>query len=122
MTREIRASVDGKQLDAFVNHYFNTPLPRGSVSTILSKAFNAFVAAGVIVLEDGPAADVAQFYVHGGRVLLHDADTDDKTIWISGMDGVPTFNDAITGLVDLMVAVLNAPPYTGLEDFPHTRN
>ena len=55
-------------LDAFENDYFNTPLPAGSVSTILTEAFKALLDAGVVVLEDGTPASDLTIRVHGGRV------------------------------------------------------
>ena len=126
MTDSIHAHVDSKKLDAFLHDYVNTPLPRGSVSTILTEAFNALVGAGVVVVDQGPPGGDDQFYVHGGRVLLDYTNPDDQTapngkvVWAG--DGVPSFDPVVQALADLMVAVLNSAPHEGPLDFPHTRN
>jgi hypothetical protein len=110
--------------DAFENEYFNTPLPAGSVSTILTEAFKALLHAGVVVLDDGTPASDLTIHVHGGRVQLSRTDPATGNIkhYLYASHGVPDFDPAITALADLLAAILNAPPWTGVEDFPYTRN
>jgi hypothetical protein len=117
--------VDEQQLDVFLHNYFNLDLPAGSVSTILTSAFNALIAAGVVVLDDGTPATDVQIKVHGGRVQMttQDPDTGKETglLW-TPQGGMPSFDPAITGLVQLLSAILNSRPWTGKTNFPYTRN
>jgi hypothetical protein len=117
--------VDEQQLDVFLHNYFNLDLPAGSVSTILTSAFNALIAAGVVVLDDGTPAQDVEIKVHGGRVQMTtgDPDTGKETglMW-TPQGGMPSFDPAITGLAQLLVAILNSPPWKGKSHFPYTRN
>jgi hypothetical protein len=119
------AHVDEQELDVFLHHYFNLDLPGGSVSSILTAAFTALIDAGVVVFDDGTPAKDIQIKVHGGRVFL--GRTNPHTgkgtgaEWIFG-DGAPTPDTAITGLVQLLTAIMNAPPFTGETPRPWTRN
>lgn len=126
MADSIGAHVDDAAFTSFAEHYLNTPLPHGSVSTILTEAFNALVDAGVVVLDGPLAAYDKQFAVHGGRVWLYshdpknETDPDGKTVWTG--DSLPSFAPVVRGLADLLVAVVDSEPHTGPIDFPHTRN
>lgn len=117
--------VDEQQLDVFLHNYFNLDLPAGSVSTILTSAFNALIAAGVVVFDDGTPATDVQIKVHGGRVLMarQDPQTGEETgmLW-TPQGGMPSSDSAIMGLVQLLAAILNSPPWTGKTNFPYTRN
>ncbi len=117
--------VDEQQLDVFLNEYFDLDLPEGSVSTILTSAFTALIAAGVVVFDDGTPAQDVQIEVHGGRVRItrEDPDSGQQTgMFWTPEGGMPPFDPAIKGLVDLLRAILNSPPWTGKTNFPYTRN
>lgn len=117
--------VDEQQLDVFLHNYLNLDLPAGSVSTILTAAFNALIAAGVVVLDDGTPAEDVEIKVHGGRVQMTTGDPttgkEKGTMW-TPQGGMPSFDPAITGLAQLLVAILNSPPWKGKTNFPYTRN
>jgi hypothetical protein len=125
MTENTSTHINKDQLDVFLHRYLNLPLPSGSVSTILTEAFNAMIGAGVVVLDDGTPPDQLGFLVHGGRVMLAKGDpqSDDvaKIYWTPEGD-MPKLDDAITPIAELLVAILNSPPWTGAEDWPHSRN
>jgi hypothetical protein len=117
--------VDEQQLDVFLNKYFDLDLPEGSVSTILTAAFTALIAAGVVVFDDGTPPQDVQIEVHGGRVRItkEDPNTGQQTgmLW-TPQGGMPSFDPALKGLVSLLHAILNSPPWTGKTNFPYTRN
>jgi hypothetical protein len=64
------AHIDEQQLDVFLHRYFNLSLPVGSVSTILTEVFNALIAAGVVLFDDGTPGSDVQITVHGGRMVM----------------------------------------------------
>jgi hypothetical protein len=126
-TQPIPAHIDSKKLDQFLHNYVNAILPGGSISTILTTAFQALLQAGVVVLDDGTSPSHLQIHVHGGRVTLAQGDPQDgnsvDTFWIGNPPGsLPPFDEQITALAQLLVAVLGSPPWPGKFDFPHTRN
>lgn len=125
MSDEISADINQAKRDVFLHDYFNVALPHGSVSTILTHAFNALIAAGVVVLKgDAPHAKVT-FDVHGGRVRLERTDPATGEItntWWTPDGGMPSLDDAMDPIINLLVAIVGSPPWTGATDFPHSRN
>ena len=119
--KAIPAHVDKNEQKAFLHHYLNTPLPGGSVSTILTGAFRALILAGVVVLDDGTAPEDVTINVHGGRVSFIRNGEVHPTWWTPQGD-LPSFDKPIEALADLLVAILTSPPWTGPLDAPHTRN
>jgi hypothetical protein len=119
--KAIPAHVDATEQTAFLDDYVNTPLPGGSVSTILTCAFRAFILAGVVVLDDGTAPEDVTIDVHGGRVMLIRNGQVHPTWW-TPEGGLPSFDEPLKGLIDLLVTILQSSPWTGYLDWPHTRN
>jgi hypothetical protein len=125
--KRIPAHKDGEKLEMFLHDYYNVALPHGSISTILTTAFRALLGAGVVVLDDGTPATDLQIDVHGGRVMLAQSDKqtggESDTWWFPHPEGdLPSFDGAITELVELLIKILGEAPWTGEIDHPHTRN
>jgi hypothetical protein len=125
------AYIDAKQLDTFLNHYYNLPLPGGSVSSILAAAFHAFLDSGVVAFDDGTDATTAQVGINDGRVFMSkpdpanptDRNADDRFVWVPGPQGtLPSFDAVIVGLAQLLVDILNAEPSPDRIPWPHTLN
>jgi hypothetical protein len=116
--------IDNDALGAFEDDYYNTPLPAGSVSTILTEAFKALLHAGAVVLDDGTPAKDVTIHVHGGRVQLSKTNPDTREVehHVYASHGVPDFDPAITALAQLLESILNAAPWIGPQDWPYTRN
>ena len=118
------AHEDSERLDKFLHDYYNLPLPHGSISTILTTAFRALIDAGVVVFDDGthPTSNVVT--VHGGRVQLTKPDSDGTPVnyWWVPQGDLPSFDPVILALKDLLLSIVNSPPWDGPLDHPHTRN
>jgi hypothetical protein len=117
------ATIDQAKLKMFLFDYFNEALPGGSISTIMTTAFRALIAAGVVVIDgDTKPGKTLQIDVHGGRVALAESGEGD-TWWTPQQKDVPLdFASVVEPIAEMLTAIINSPPWDGGVDWPYTRN
>ena len=116
-----------------MDDYYNIDLPGGSISTILTRAFNTLIEANVLCFEDGTSLQPAEVCVHGGRVMVSNLDGDPNVqVWANGRsfggqehpddDSLPPIEGLVEALAYALVAILNSPPSKYPDSKPWSKN